>query len=113
MGSLMLCHPGQLAVLKFIEADFSGLSYMPTVSYLLNEVSGSFTPFALAPVFDPPSLYGTTITPGSYSPLRFYFLGNASLARCRHLQIKVDLGTTSVGNEMFNLTIFGRILAEV
>lgn len=112
MGSIMLCSPGQLALLKFLEFDFSGISYQPVISYLLNEISGTFTPFTRLPVPDPPSLFGATITPSSYSPNRYYFGGNASLARCRHLQIKVDLGTNAVGSEMYNCTIFGRIMAE-
>lgn len=112
MGSISLCHPGQLALLKFMEFDFSGVNFNPTVSYLLNEISGTFTPFVQNPVFDPPSLYGLTITPASYSPNRYYFLGNASLARCRHLQLRVDFGTTSNGDEIFNATIFGRLMVE-
>ena len=92
MGSIMLAHPGELALLKFIEMDFSGVQYKPTVSYLLNEISGTFTPFTHDPIPDPPSLYGTTTHPTTYSPNRYYFLGNASLARCRHMQIKVDFG---------------------
>jgi hypothetical protein len=112
IGAITLAHPGQLALLKFIEFDFGGVAYKPTVSYLLNEISGSFTPFSLDPVFDPPSLYGTTITPASYSPDRYYFIGNGSLARCRHLQIRVDFGTNAVGNEMFSTTIYGRLMIE-
>lgn len=112
MGSISLAHPGQLALLKFMEFDFSGVSYQPTVSYLLNEINGSFTPFTAAPQFDPPSLYGKTLTPASYSPNRYYFLGNASLARCRHLQLKVDFGITPNGDEMYNATIFGRLMIE-
>ncbi|HET9282618.1 MAG TPA: hypothetical protein VFR24_11715, partial [Candidatus Angelobacter sp.] len=112
MGSIMLAHPGQLALLKFMEFDFSGVSFRPTVSYLLNEVSGTFTPFTANPVFDPPSLYGTTLTPTSYSPNRYYFLSNASLARARHLQIKIDLGVSPNGDEMNNATIVGRIMIE-
>lgn len=112
MGSIMLAHPGQLAVLKFLEMDFSGVSYRPTVSYLLNEIAGSFTPFSAPPVFDPPSIYGTAFAPTSYSPNRYYFAGNASLARCRHLQVMVDFGTTSNGDEMYNMTIFGRLMVE-
>lgn len=112
MGSIVLAHPGQLALLKFIEFDFSGVSFQPTISYLLNEISGIFTPFTSAPQFDPPSLYGKTVSPSSYSPNRYYFLGNASLARARHLQIKVDFGTTSNGDEMYNCTIFGRLFVE-
>jgi hypothetical protein len=113
MGNIMLAHPGQLAVLSFIEADFSGISYQPTISYLLNEINGTFTPFTAPPQFDPPSLYGTTITPVSYSPNRYYFMGTGSLARCRHLRIRVDLGTTPNGDELYNLCIFGRLMIEL
>jgi hypothetical protein len=116
MGSITLAHPGQLALVKFLEFDFSGVSYQPTVSYLLNEVSGTFTSFVNnangVPQFDPPSLYGETIIPSSYSPNRYYFSSNAALARCRHLQVKVDLGTTSVGDELYSMTIFGRLMIE-
>jgi hypothetical protein len=112
MGSLVLCAPGQIALLNFIEADFSGASYVPTVSYLLNEISGSFSSFVQSPVFDPPSLYGMTIAPASYSPNRFYFAGDGILARARHLQIKVDFGSTAVQNEIFNLTVYGRLYIE-
>lgn len=113
MGSIVLAHPGELAVLKFLEADFSGVSYQPTISFLLNEISGTFTSFTAAPQFDPPSLYGNTITPSSYSPNRYYFSGVAAPVRCRHLQIKVDLGTNSTGSEIYNMTIFGRLMVEV
>lgn len=113
MGSIMLVHPGQLAILKFLEMDMSGQSFQPTVSFLLNELAGTFTPFVANPVFDPPSLYGTTIIPGSYSPNRYYFSGTGKLARCRHMQIMVDFGETPNGDEIFNLTIFGRIFVEL
>lgn len=112
MGAITLAQPGQLALLKFVEFDFSHANFKPIVKYLLNEISGTFTTFTANPVFDPPSLYGDTITPGSYSPNRYYFAGNASLARCRFLQIYVDFGTTSVGDELLTMTIFGRIMVE-
>ena len=121
MGSIVLAHPGQLAVLKFIEFDFSGSSYQPTVSYLLNEIAATgtavFVPMSTTPTFDPPSLYNPppaygTLVPQSYSPNRYYFSSTGSLSRCRHLQVKVDFGTTSNGDELFDLTIFGRIFVE-
>jgi len=112
MGSITLAHPGQLALLKFIEFDMSGVNFQPTVSYLLNEISGNFTPFTAPPQFDPPSIYGKTASPASYSPQRYYFLGNASLARCRHLQLKMDFGITPNGDEMFSACIFGRLMIE-
>lgn len=116
MGSITLAHPGQIALLKFLEFDFSGVSFQPTVSYLLNELSGTFTDFINGrngvPQFDPPSIYGETVIPATYSPNRYYFSSNQALARCRHLQVKVDYGTTSVGNELYSMTIFGRLMIE-
>lgn len=116
MGSIGLAHSGQLALLKHLEFDFSGVKYQPVVSYLLNEISGTFTPFVNnangVPQFDPPSIYGETIIPSSYSPNRYYFNSNAQLARCRHMQIRVDYGTTTNGDELYNLTIFGRLMIE-
>jgi hypothetical protein len=112
MGSIMLVRPGELAVMKFLEMDFNGQSFRPTVSFLLNEIAGTFTPFTVPPQFDPPDIYGTTGVPGSYSPNRYYFSSTKSLARCRHLQIRVDYGKTSVGDETMNMTIMGRIMSE-
>jgi hypothetical protein len=110
MGSIMLCHPGQIAVIKFLEMDYSGKQFRPIVSFLLNEVAGNFTPFLSNPTFDPPSIYGNTGIPGSYSPNRYYFSSTKSLAKCRHMQIRCDFGKTAVGDELYNLTIFGRLM---
>jgi hypothetical protein len=112
MGSIVLVHPGELAVLKFLEMDFSGKQFQPMVSFLLNEIAGTFTEFTTNPTFDPPSIYGTTGVPESYSPLRYYFSSTKSLARCRHMQIKIDYGKTPNPDELMNLTIFGRLLSE-
>ncbi len=111
MGGIMLTHPGQRALLKFIECDFSGISYRPTVSYLLNEISGSFTAFVGTPVADPPSVYGANAA-ATYSPNRYYFSGNGGIAVARHLQLKVDFGTTANGDELYDLTIYGRLVVE-
>jgi hypothetical protein len=116
MGSIMMAKPGQLALLSFLEMDFSGVGYQPNVSYLLNELTGTFTPFVNGafgvPQFDPPSLYGDTGAPTSYSPNRYYFSSTGSLARCRHMQIEVDYGITANPDELYNLTIFGRMVIE-
>jgi hypothetical protein len=117
MGSITLVHPGELAILKFLEFDFSGKQFQPTISYLLNEISGTFTPFVNnmngVPQFDPPSLYGETIIPQSYSPNRYYFNSNADVARCRHMQVNVDYGETAVGDEVYTMTIYGRKVVEL
>jgi hypothetical protein len=116
MGSITLAGPGKLGILKFLEFDFAGVAFKPTVSYLLNELSGTFPPFVNGqngvPQFDPPLLYGDTIIPSSYSPNRYYFSSNASVALCRHMQITVDFGSTPNGDEAYNLTIFGKLITE-
>lgn len=112
IGSLMLCHPGQLAICKFLEFDFSPVDIEPTISFLLNEISGTFTPFTLTPQFDPPSLYGMVFSPSSYSPLRYYFPGVNAVARCRHMQVKIDFGTDNTADEMLNMTVYGRLQIE-
>jgi hypothetical protein len=113
LGSLFLAHRGELALLRFIEADFALVTTNPTMSYLLNEISGVFSNFTTAnAVFDPPDLYGTTLSPASYNPLRFYFLSQGSLARCVHMQIGINFGTTSAADEIFNLTVEGAIIKQ-
>jgi hypothetical protein len=108
VGALMLAHPGQTALCKFLEFDFAPEEVEPEVSYLMDEISGNFTSFIAEPEFDPPARYGATLSPASYSPLRFYFAGTGQMARCRHLQVTVDFGTDSNPDEMINMTVYGR-----
>jgi hypothetical protein len=114
VGSLILGKPGQLALLAFFEGDFSAsvTNATATIGYLLNEISGNFSTMVGPPVFDPPSIYGATITPTSYSPLRYFFASNGSLARARHMQLKVDFGTTSTNDVLYNFTLNGRLVIE-
>jgi hypothetical protein len=112
-GTFTLARRGELAILRFLEADFSGVAYKPMVSFLLNEAfsnTSTFTPFTLAPQFDPPTLYGATLSPTSYSPNRYYFAGVGSLARAIYLTVKVDFGTTPNPDMIYNLTINGTVL---
>jgi hypothetical protein len=112
MGAITLASPGQISILKFLECDFSGEAFRPTVSYLLDELSGSFTTFTLAPISDPPSLYGPNGHPLSWSPNRYWFAGTGSLARCRNIQIHVDFGMTSNPDAMFATTLYGKYVVE-
>jgi hypothetical protein len=114
VGSLVLAKPGQISAICFWEGDFSATvtASTATVSYLLNEISGTFSPMAGPPVFDPPSLYGDTMSPTSYSPLRYYFASNASLALARHLQLRISFGTQSTNDQIFNMTLYGKLVVE-
>ena len=121
MGSITFAHSGQIAVLRHLEADFSGVNYKPTISYMLNEIASPPGQFTVMPninqVFDPPEIYGFGSgqygTPVSYSPNRYYFSSTGSLARCRHLQLKFDFGSTVNGDEVYSICIYGRLMVEL
>lgn len=113
IGSLVLAHPGQLAELNFITSDFVKVGTSPLLSFLLNEISGAFTAFG-TPQPDPPSLYGTTGAPTTLFANRYYFSPTQASAWCRHMQIKVNFGTTDTAmNELLTLTIFGAHYQEL
>lgn len=110
IGSLWLAHRGELALLKFVESDFAEVTTDPTMSYLLNEISGTFSPFVAEPQLDPPVIYGQMFEPSSYNPYRYFFASTGALAACVHMQVGVDFGTTSNADEIFNLTIYGAVV---
>lgn len=72
VGSIVLAHPGQLAELGFLTAEFNRVGTSPTISFLLNETSGTFAQFS-SYRNDPPLLYGTTLAPASLYSNRYYF----------------------------------------
>jgi hypothetical protein len=119
VGALMLAHRGELAALKFIEFDFASVTTASTVttSYLLNEISGTYTNFQQgmasqqgAALFDPPQLYGMVLSPTSYNPLRYPFAATGQLALCAFISFGIDFGTTSNADEVFNTTVYGKII---
>lgn len=125
MGNIVLCAPGQMAELGFIEMDFVLTGTQPTVSVLLDELSATngaqFETISNSLVSDPPRLYGPTATPRTIWMNRYYFgqttPGNGgnqtpSPAWCKFLQLKVDYGTDTVKNECLTTTIFGALYQE-
>lgn len=121
MGSIVLAQPGQLAEIAFITCDFNKTGTSPTLKILLNEVSGTFEDLSGYVHQDPPSLYGTTLSPNTLYANRYEALqtvtansGQAPLgAFCRHLQIQIDFGETDTAqNELLDLTIFGAFYTE-
>jgi hypothetical protein len=119
MGTIVLAQPGQMAELEFITLDLPRIGTAPTVSYLLDETSGTFTVFNSSPISEPPELYGNTTHPATLFSNRYYFNatpqggGNPPPAWCRFLQIKIDYGNAdTVQNELYTLTIFGTVYQE-
>lgn len=117
IGSIVLAHPGQLAELGFATMEFSNKGN-PTTGYLLNEVSGTFHQFDSS-VFDPPLLYGTTGTPASYTPNRYYFQSSVDSGKipppifARHMQIQVNYPAENAFHELYSFCINGALNAEL
>lgn len=116
IGSIVAAHPGQLAELGFVTMEFSKAGN-PTVGYLLNEISGTFHTFDTS-VFDPPLIYGVTVTPSSYAPNRYYFQSNVDAGHnpppllARHLQLKVTYPAENSFHELYSFCIDGAMHAE-
>jgi len=117
IGSIVLAHPGQLAELGFVTMEFANQG-SPTVSYLLNEISGSFHQFTTS-VSDPPLVYGTTTAPSSYSPNRYYFEQTVDTNQLpppllvRHLQLQMNYPAENFFHELYAFTIDGALHAEL
>lgn len=120
VGSIVVTHPSQLAELGFMTFEFANVG-SPTVSYLPNEISttggATFQQFTSS-VFDPPLLYGTTVTPSSYAPNRYYFKQTTNTNQlppplwCRHLQIKVNYPAENFFHELYSFAVVGALYAE-
>jgi len=114
IGSVVLAQPGQMAVCRFITADFIQTGTSPIVSVLLGEISGSFENISGYTRPDPPYLTAASTIYNN----RYYFKqtvggANPKPVVCRHLQIKIDYGSTdTVQNELLSLTINGAIRNE-
>lgn len=118
MGNIVLAYPGQIAQIDFITCDYNRVGTSPIVSVLLDEINGTFTNISGYVHSDPPSIYGTTLSPATLYANRHDFYqtvagGAPPPVYCRHLQISIDFGATDqVKNEMLSSTIYGCFHAE-
>lgn len=108
-GNIVLAQPGQMAELSSIVVDAVATGSTPSISVILDEISGTFQPL-LNYVNDPPALFPST----SLYSNRYYFSQNPSItAWCRHMQIKVSWPIEAYKNEIYTMTIIGAHWAEV
>jgi hypothetical protein len=117
IGSIVLAHPGQLCELGFVTMEFANQGN-PITKYLLNEISGDFFEFG-SWVSDPPLVYGTTSTPSSYSPRRYYFQQTPKNSGeqpppllVRHMQLRVDYPAENAAHELVSFCLNGALFAE-
>ncbi len=107
IGSIVLAQPGELAEVSFFMTECSAVGSRPTISVLLDELSGSFENLTTS--------VNATILPTSTTIFNdwFYLTQGAQPAICRHLQLKVAFSSTdTVKNELLTYSIFGRHFSE-
>lgn len=108
MGSINLVDPGQIAGLTFVNLRATRVGTSPICSFLLNEISGSFTTFPEAQAY-PWQIYGATRQPTSLFSNAYYFRATGVPSLAEHLQIKVSFPAENFANEVLSATIFGVI----
>lgn len=105
IGSIVLAQPGDLAELSFLTTECTATGSHPSVSLLLDEISGTFTTLPTSTWESPPLPASNTI----YAD-RFYITQDNLPALCRHLQWQISFPAEAFGNELLTYTIFGRHL---
>jgi hypothetical protein len=100
-GSIVLCQPGQTAVVESVMTESAG-GTTPVAGVLLDEIAGDFEllqDFVNDPPLLPPS--------NSISSQRFYLAQAANPLECRHLQFQVQFPVAAVLDQLLSMTIFG------
>jgi hypothetical protein len=108
IGSINFVDPGQIAGLTFTNIRAIRVGSAPTVSYLLNEITGSFTTFPDAQAY-PWQIYGATGQPTSLYSNAYYFRDTGAPALAEHGQIKIAFPAENFANEVLSMTIFGTV----
>jgi hypothetical protein len=111
IGSVVLCHPSELAMALFLTLESAAVGSHPGVSILLDEVAASIAvPFAdLGPyVPDPPIL----VAPQTLYSDRFYVSHTQQPAICRHMQVKVAWPAEAAANELLSWSVIGAHVSE-
>jgi hypothetical protein len=108
MGSINLCAPGQIAGLTFVNLRCTKTGTAPTPSFLLNEVSGTFTNFPSAQPY-PWQVYYQTSAPASLYSNAYYFMALGVPALAEHMQVKWTFPSENFANEVLSLTVYGVI----
>ena len=102
VGSLILAPPRQVAVMNSVLIDVLATGTYPTISVLLNEISGTFTVLP-NPVPDPPQLAASKTV-----WMKRHDLKSAQVPlpqHVRHCQVKIDFGTDTVQNTLYTLLV--------
>jgi hypothetical protein len=106
IGSIVLAQPGELAEISFFNTQCSAAGSHPSISVLLDEISGTFESL-------PTSVNASVLPPSSSLYEDWFYLTQGGLpALCRHLQLQISFPAEAVKNELLTYTIFGRHFTE-
>ena len=108
MGNINLVSPGQIAGLTFVNLRAVRVGTTPTVGFLLNEISGSFTTFPSSQPY-PWQIFGATRQPTSLYSNAYYFRNTGAPSLAEHMQVKVSFPAENFANEVLSLTVFGTV----
>lgn len=108
IGTLMLASPGQLSEIKFISTLCRKVGSHPSVSVLLDEISGPFSALATYTQEPPVKFRSSTIMMD-----RFYMNQTNDPAKCMLLQLQVNFPAENAKNEMFAYSLYGAHWEEI
>lgn len=108
VGSLVLAHPGSVAIVDFITTDAiaTGARIVPGV--VMDQINTSGFTALNQNEPDPPGL----VTAGSLYADRWYLSTSQQAALCRHMQIQFTWVSENFGNELLAYAIYGAIVPE-
>lgn len=102
LGSIVLAPPGSMGWIEAVVVESEAGVTAPTVSLLLDEISGTFVPMGAA-VPDPPNRPAST----SIQALRYYLAAATTPQTCRTLMLKLDLGTQANASSVYSISVVG------
>ena len=111
IGSVVLSHPSELAMVLFLTTEALATGSHPTVSVVLDEIEGTIAvPFTSLGAFVP----DTPVLVASQTLFsdRFYISQTQLPAVCRHMQVKVTWPTEIAANELLTWSVIGANIEE-
>jgi hypothetical protein len=111
IGSVVLTHPSELALVLFLTTEALAIGSHPDVSVILDEVAGTLAvPFTSLGAFVP----DTPVLVASQTLFsdRFYISQTQLPAVCRHMQVKITWPTEIAANELLTWSVIGANVEE-
>jgi hypothetical protein len=103
VGTIVIAPLGKTAGLEAVSIERTATGTDPTVSVLLNEISGTFTGIGVNPANDPPQLPRSSTVIANRHYLKFASSPLPELVR--HLQVKIAFASENAKNELLGFAL--------